>query len=161
MKKALLILLLCAAAPVTSGLVAMREQPGTPLDKTARALIADDLAEAKAAKDKPLLLVGQAQLGAATDRPALFIQLQSARECGSAGCSTVVFTWVSGQYVRVLDGLSGPVTAGPGRHRGMADLMTARDTYAWDGHQYVDTHPAPAINLRPRPHPTHPVTPRR
>ncbi len=147
MKKLLpLLLLLSAAAPSP---VLLRQQPGTKLDAAARALLETDLQEAKRANDKPLLLVGEAQLGPATDRPALFVQLQSARECGSAGCSTSVFAWSGGGYKQVLDGLSGPLTTGPGRHRGMADLHTANEHYIWNGVQYVDTRPAPAVNLRP------------
>lgn len=158
----LLVGTVLGGAGPTLGPVLLRTQPGTPLDATARTLVADDLAEARRAKDRPLLLVGQAQLGPATDRPALFVQLQSARECGSAGCSTAVFAWSGGAYTRVLDGLSGPVMTGPGRHRGMADLTTEHERYVWDGQNYVDTRPAPALNLRPRPHTApHPITPRR
>ena len=100
--------------------------------------------------DEPLLLLGTARLGAARDQPALFVQLQSPRECGSAGCNTQVYAWVKGAYVRVLDGVSGTVTVAPTRHRGMADLRVGSDRYVWNGAKYEDVRPAPAVNLRPR-----------
>ncbi len=161
----LALLLLCAAAPASNGPAAnpvkLHAQPGTPLDAIARRLVADDLADAKRAADKPVVMIGQAQLGAATERPALFVQLQSARECGSAGCSTVVFIWRGTGYVRVLDGISGEVSLGATRHRGMTDLITATEHYAWSGREYLDTRPAPAFDLRRRSNPQAGLTPRR
>ena len=75
--------LLAAAAPTkpqTGTPVALQAQPGTPLDQAARQLVADDLAAATARGDRPLVLIGSARLGG--DRPALFVQLQSPKECG-------------------------------------------------------------------------------
>ena len=144
-----LLLVLLAAAP-PSGTVELAAQPGTPLDAIARQLVAQDLAEAARRGDEPLLLLGTARLGAARDQPALFVQLQSPRECGSAGCNTQVYAWVKGAYVRVLDGVSGTVTVAPTRHRGMADLRVGSDRYVWNGAKYEDVRPAPAVNLRPR-----------
>ncbi len=143
--------LLLAAAPVPAVPVVLAHQPGTALDRTARGLIAQDLAESARAGERPLMLVGMAHLGAAADRPALFVQLQSPRECGSAGCSTSVFAWTGGRYQKVLDGVAGRMAVAGTRHAGMADLQAGRETYAWNGKAYADTVPAPAIDLRPRP----------
>ncbi len=143
------VLLLCAATPVPNA-VPLRSMPGTTLDATARKLVATDLEEARQAADKPLVLVGEAKLGGPDAHPALFVQLQSPRECGSAGCSTAVFAWTGGAYTRVLDGISGEVSLSPARHRGIADLITSTEHYIWDGHQYQDSRPAPNVELRPR-----------
>jgi hypothetical protein len=144
--------LLLGAAPVrqTGTPVPLQSQPGTPLDAAARSLVAEDLAAAEARGDKPLLLTGSARLGG--DRPALFVQLQSARDCGSAGCSTAVYAWVHGAYSRVLDGTTGRLTVATTRTRGMADLLTDRERYVWTGTAYRSTQPAPAVNLHPRRH---------
>ena len=144
----LLLVLLAAAPPPRT--VELAAQRGTPLDAVARQLVAQDLAEAARRGDEPLLLLGTARLGAARDQPALFVQLQSPLECGSAGCNTQVYAWVKGAYVRVLDGVSGTVTVAPTRHRGMADLRVGADRYVWNGAKYEDVRPAPPVNLRPR-----------
>ena len=138
------------ASPAPAAQVQLAPHPGTPLDAAARALLAQDLAEARRAGEVPLVLIGTAALGSASDRLALFIQLQSPRECGSAGCSTSVYLWQNGAYKRVLDGVGGVVSAGPTRTRGMADLTTDKDRYVWNGQQYKDARPAPAIDLRRR-----------
>lgn len=141
--------LLLAAAPAAVP-VAMAPRPGTPLDQAARALVADDLAQAARAGERPLVLLGSARLGAATDRPALFVQLQSPRECGSAGCSTAVYAWMSGRYRRVLDGATGRMSVGTARHRGMADILAGEEAYVWNGTAYASSRPAPNVDLRPR-----------
>lgn len=144
-----LVLCLGAAAPAPRE-VALSPQPGSPLDRAARALVGKDMAEAGRAGEQPLLLVGSAPLGTASDRPALFVQLQSARECGSAGCSTGVWLWRGGKWVQVLDGVSGPVGVAATRTRGMADLVTGKERYAWTGQAYRDVRGAPAVDLRRR-----------
>ena len=141
----LCLLLLTAAAPAPVPLTA---QPGTTVDALARQLVAQDLREASRAGEQPLLLIGTAALGG--ERPALFIQLQSPRECGSAGCNTSVFVWTAGGYKRALDGVAGRLTVSGTRHHGLADLVTDTEQYAWDGRAYRDTRPAPPVNLRPR-----------
>ena len=146
--------LLGAAAPARppSGtpVILQQPQPGTPLDQQARSLVAQDLAEARAKGDSPLLLAGSARLGGPGDRPALFVQLQSPRECGSAGCSTSVYAWVRGGWKRVLDGTSGRLAVAATKTRGMSDLLANEEHYAWTGSEYRDTRPAPAVDLRPR-----------
>ena len=130
----------------------MQSRPGTPLDAVARNLV-QDLASSTRPGERPLLLTGTAKLGAASDRPALFVQLQSPRECGSAGCSTVVYAWSGGRYQRVLDGATGRMAVAATRHRGMADLIADKEVYVWNGSAYVSRDPAPNIDLRPRRHP--------
>jgi len=138
-------------AAARPGTVTMQQaQPGSALDATARGLVAQDLQEARQAGDRPLLLAGQARLGAASDRPAIFVQLQSPRECGSAGCNTSVYLWQAGRYQRVLDGAAGRIQVSAARHRGMADLVTEHDTYVWTGTAYASKDPAPNVDLRPR-----------
>ena len=143
------LLCLVAAGPAPRE-VTLSPQPGTPLDQAARALVTEDLAEAGRAGERPLLLVGSAPLGTASDRPALFVQLQSARECGSAGCSTGVWLWRGGKWVRVLDGASGTLAVAATRTRGMADLVAGKERYAWTGRAYRDVRGAPAVDLRRR-----------
>ena len=147
--------LLAAAAPPARAPVGvpvpLLAQPGTSLDAAARRLLAQDLAEAQRAGERPLLLVGSARLDPApAGRPALLVQLQSPRECGSAGCNTTVYAWVAGRYQRVLDGVAGRLAVAATRHRGMADLVTDTDTYHWTGTSYASTRPAPNVDLRPR-----------
>lgn len=153
---ACLILMLPVAAaavpdrPGPAGLpVVMTPQPGTALDRTARSLVAQDLAEARRAGDRPLLVIGSVRLGAASERPALFVQLQSPRQCGSRGCSTSAFAWIKGRWTKVLDDASGRIALLPTRHGGMADLAANAEHYAWTGTAYANTRPAPAVDLRP------------
>ncbi len=151
---ALLLLPAAAAAPDRAGMalgvpVVMAAQPGTPLDRTARSLVAQDLAEARRSGETPLLLIGSARLGAASERPALFVQLQSPRQCGSRGCSTSAYAWVKGRWTKVLDDASGRITVSPTRHGGMADLTANTEHYTWTGTAYANTRPAPAVDLRP------------
>lgn len=155
---ACLVLMLPAAAaaaavsdrPGPAGLsVVMTPQPGTALDRTARSLVAQDLTEARRAGDRPLVLIGSVPLGAASERPALFVQLQSPRQCGSRGCSTSAFAWIKGRWTKVLDDASGRIALLPTKHGGMADLAANAEHYAWTGTAYANTRPAPAVDLRP------------
>jgi hypothetical protein len=140
-----------AATTPASGAITLAERPGTPLDATARQLVARDLSESRSSGDTPLLLTGAASLGSASDRPALFVQLQSSRECGSAGCSTTVYLWQKSAWKRVLDGVGGRIVVGPSKTRGMADLVTDNVRYVWTGTEYRDSRPAPAaVDLRRR-----------
>ena len=145
-------LLLGAAAPVRqagSNPVPMQSNPGTQADATARRLSADDLEAAKARGDTPLVLTGRATLGGA--QPALFVQLQSTQECGSAGCSTSVFSWERGRWQRVLDSATGRLTVSAKKTRGRSDLFSDGDHYVWNGSSYESLLPAPSVNLRPHP----------
>jgi hypothetical protein len=140
------------ARPSTPGIVVkLQSQPGTPMDTAARLLVADDLSAAKARGDRPLVLTGTADIGA--ERPALFVQLQSRQECGSAGCTTSVYAWDHGGWKQVLDGTTGRLTVSSKRTRGRADLLTDEDHFVWTGAAYRSTAPAPAVDLRPHPRP--------
>lgn len=145
-------LLAGAAAPKKSEPgqpVVLRAQPGTPLDATARKLVADDLAASRSRRDNPLVVVGTADLGG--DRPAVFVQLQSEQQCGSAGCSTSVYAWERGAWKRVLDGTTGRLKVAAKRTKGHADLITDAERFVWTGSAYRSTEPVPALDLRPRP----------
>ncbi len=143
---------LIAAAPAHPRTpVALVPQPGTAMDRTARELVGQELAEAGQSGEKPLLLVAASRLGGPHDRPALFVQLQSARECGSAGCSTSVYRWDKGRWQKVLDAVSGPIAVDTASHGGMRDLIVHdTDRWIWNGHAYADANPAPQVDLKPR-----------
>ncbi len=133
-------------APVT-----LSRQPGTAQDRAARTLNAQDMRGAARHGEEPLVLVGSARLAA--DRagdPALFVQLQSASLCGSAGCSTSVYLRHDRAWRKVLDSVSGPIRVMKEVHDGMHDLMVGKnDRWVWDGHVYQDSLSAPPLdNLR-------------
>ncbi len=138
--------LLAGSALAATTPVPLKAQPGTSLDTTARKLVADELAQAGRKGDAPLVLVGEASLGGAGDKPAIFIQLQSERECGSAGCSTSVFMQRAGRYVLVLDSVGGSVGVDSARHAGQRDLIVGNDgRWIYNGTTYVDTRTAPDV----------------
>lgn len=130
--------------PIRGARVVLRARPGSAIDKLARHLMAKDLAEARQAGDQPLVLVATAQPGNPHDGPLLFVQLQSARECGSAGCNTLTFWKTGDKWVKVLDTISGPIAMTSSRHLGMRDLILQdTDRWVWNGTTYADTLPAP------------------
>jgi hypothetical protein len=134
-----------ASAP---GEVALRAQPGTPLDRAARVLVAPDLRDARRGGGAPLVLIGSADLDGPHRPPALFVQLQSADLCGSAGCSTSVYVRDRSGWRKVLDSISGPIRVDRARHRGMHDLIVhGKDRWVWNGHAYADTVPTPPVDL--------------
>lgn len=145
--------MLAGAAPALAGRapLALRAQPGTELDRVARQLAAQDLAEAAGAGETPLVLVDAARLGRPGERPVLFVQLQSPRECGSAGCSTSAYVFKRQGWRKVLDAVSGPVLVDDASHKGMRDLIVhERDRWIWDGAAYGAAKPAPDVDLRPK-----------
>jgi hypothetical protein len=145
---AVLALLSIAAGPAP---VTMTAQAGSKLDAVARQLVATDLAEANQAGDTPLLLLGTAHLGGPRDRPALFIQLQSARECGSSGCSSSAYVRGPKGWRKVLDSVTGRIFVDGAMHKGMHDIIIdGHDRWVWNGSVYADTDSAPAVNLAPR-----------
>ena len=109
----------------------------------------EDLASARKANERPVMLVGSAHLAVRRRAPpALFVQVQSASLCGSAGCSTAIFMKHGKGWTRVLDSVSGPVKVAPGIHQGMHDLLVhGTDRWVWNGTAYADTLPAPKIDL--------------
>ncbi len=144
--------------PGAVGPVVLSARPGSAEDLTARALTARDVAASDSKSEPPLVLVGSARLAGPHAPAALFVQLQSADLCGSAGCSTSVYVNAPGGaapggeesgWRRVLDSVSGPIRVAAQHHLGMADLLVSGDDrWVWDGHAYADTVPAPAIDLR-------------
>ena len=147
--------LLAAAAPaVPTGPVKLAPQPGTPLDATARQVAAADLSDGD---NGALLLLGSQHLGTAGTGPALFVQVQSQRSCGSAGCSTSVYLPTRTGWTKVLDAVSGTMVVEATQHGGMHDLLVGKnDRWIWKGTAYADTLPAPQVDLRPsRPRPGH------
>jgi len=136
-------------APVPSGTVVLSARPGSAEDQTARSLTARDVAASDRKSEPPLVLVGSARLAGPRAPAALFVQLQSADLCGSAGCSTSVYVNAPGGWRRVLDSVSGPIRVAAQSHAGMADLLVdGDDRWVWDGQSYADTVPAPALDLR-------------
>ena len=146
---------LAAAAPIRTGPVTLTSQPGSPLDATAREVAAADVADGGAGA---LLLLGSQPLGSAETGPALFVQVQSQRACGSAGCSTSVYLPTRRGWHKVMDAVSGQIVVLPVEHRGMHDLVVNKtDRWVWNGRTYADTLPVPQVDLRPR----HPHAPTR
>ena len=133
------------AAPVI-----LTQQPGSALDRAARELNADDLASAAKRRETPVVLIGSAPLSARHGETALFVQVQSASLCGSAGCSTSVYLKHGGDWIKVLDSVSGPIKVLPTAAGGMHDLVVGdKDRWVWAGDTYHDTLPAAPIgNLR-------------
>ncbi|WP_338331749.1 hypothetical protein [Acetobacter sp. LMG 32666] len=120
--------------------VALTDQRGSALDSAARVLNADDLAAAARHNDKPLVLVGSAPLSANGANTALFVQVQAASLCGSAGCSTDVYVRRNGAWAKVLDSVSGPIELLPTTHGGVRDILVdGSDRWVWRNNTYVDT----------------------
>ncbi len=125
--------------------VILTAQPGTNLDQEARQLSAGDLADAAKHDDQPVVLVASAPLSTDRGDMALFVQLQSARLCGSAGCSTSVYLRHKGGWKLVLDSVSGAISVLPSRHNGMHDLLIDKnDRWTWNGTAYQDGAPVTA-----------------
>ena len=145
----LLCLSLLLLGGAGTGPIVLQSAPGTPEDAAARTLVAHDLADAKAHGDDPLVLVGSAPLSTRRGSPAaLFVQLQSAALCGSAGCETTVYLPAHGRtgWTTVLDSVSGPITVLRTEHGHMHDLLVGdHDRWVWAGHAYRDTIAAPAL----------------
>lgn len=159
--RCLVVLSLCLAALPASAAttpVPLSPQPGTRLDAQARQLVAADLARAAAKGDAPLVLVAEAPLGKASDRPALFIQLQSERECGSAGCNTSVYLERNRKWLLVLDSVGGAISVDSVRHNGLRDLIVGKGSrWTWNGQKYVEngsaTQARPTSKPAPKPQP--------
>ena len=130
--------------------VVLTQQPDTALDQVARRLNAEDLAGAAKRGEQPVVLIGSAPLSARHGETALFVQVQSASLCGSAGCSTSVYLKRGSGWDKVLDSVSGPIKVLASLHHGMHDLVVGdRDRWVWSGDGYRDTLPAEPIgNLK-------------
>jgi hypothetical protein len=140
-------LVLAAAAP--SGVVTLTTQPGSALEATALKLVGADLKQSSSAGDPPVMLVGSARLSTGHAPAALFVQVQSASFCGSAGCSTSVYLKHGATWTKVMDSISGPIKVSRASHRGMHDLLLhGKDRWVWTGSAYADTLPTPDVDLR-------------
>lgn len=143
--------LLIAAAPRPKP-VELRSQPGTPRDHLARQLAASDIRDSLRHGDRPLVLIGSARLGGKDQAPALFVQLQAPRLCGSAGCSTTVYIPTSHGWKKVLDDVTGRILVDAAQHGGMHDLIVhGHERYVWNGETYRGTLPVkrlpPSLNV--------------
>ncbi len=130
-----------------TGPVVLRDQHGTPLDGIARTLAARDIASSASHGEQALVLIGSARLSTGRGRQAaLFVQLQSAALCGSAGCETSVYVGGRHGWSKVLDSVSGPITVLGTSHGHMHDLLIGRtDRWVWSGQAYRDTLLAPSL----------------
>ncbi len=132
----------------TDATITLTTQPGSALETTATQLVAADLKQSRSAGDPPVMLVGSARLSVKPGAPALFVQVQSADFCGSAGCSTSAYVKNGAGWTKVLDSISGPIKVSRRSHRGMYDLLVhGKDRWVWTGHAYADTLPAPDVDL--------------
>jgi hypothetical protein len=153
-----LALLTCpthAAESRTDAVIALTTQPGSALEATARELVAGDLKQSRSDGDPPVMLVGSAHLSTRPGPAALFVQVQSAAFCGSAGCSTSVYVKHGTGWTRVMDSISGPIKLSRRSHHGMHDLLVhGGDRWIWTGKTYTDTLPTPDVDVRAsgRPH---------
>jgi hypothetical protein len=139
----------CLAASPTGAVVTLTTQPGSALEATAMQLAGSDLKQSNKAGDPPVLLVGSAELSTHKAPQALFIQVQSADFCGSAGCSTSVYVKHGKTWHKVMDSISGPIKVSPRSHGGMHDLIVhGGDRFVWTGTAYADTLPTPDIDLK-------------
>jgi hypothetical protein len=112
--------------------------------------MARELAKSSQSGDAPAVLITTARLGKSHDSDVLFVQIQSPRDCGSAGCDTVSFRYVNSRWIRILDTVSGTVRIAATQHRGMRDLIVQdTDRRIWDGEKYADTLPTPPAGLAP------------
>jgi hypothetical protein len=138
------------AKPISGVMVVLRSQPGSQADHIARQLMAHQLQRLSQTGERPSVLIATARFGNSRDSDVLFIQIQSQRECGSAGCDTVSFRHTNGKWVKILDTVSGTIRVASTRHRGMPDLIVQdTDRRVWDGQKYAVTVPVPPSNLEP------------
>jgi len=132
----------------TDGTVTLSTQPGSALEATALKLTAGDLKQSASEGDPPIMLVGSAHLSTRPGPSALFVQVQSASFCGSAGCSTSVYVKRGGAWKKVMDSISGPIKLSHSSHQGMRDLLVhGKDRWVWNGAAYTDTLPTPDVDL--------------
>ena len=124
-----------AAKPIASVPILLAARPGTATDRIARQLMAHELAQTRRMGENPLVLTATARLA---NSDVLFVQIQSNRECGSGGCSTVSFKKTKGKWTRILDTVGGTIRVADSRHRGMPDLIVKdSERMVWDGARYV------------------------
>ncbi|QDH15517.1 hypothetical protein E3E11_06280 [Oecophyllibacter saccharovorans] len=120
--------------------VVLTAHPGSGLEAVARSLSADELKEAARHHDHPIILTASAPLAPGHKNMALFVQLQSAGMCGSAGCATSVFLRHGKKWDNVIDSVNGGMSILPTRHQGLYDILIDNDDkWIWNGKTYQDT----------------------
>jgi hypothetical protein len=138
------------AKPISGSPVLLKPQPGTAADRIARQLMTRELVKSSQSGDAPAVLTTTVRLGKSHDSDVLFVQIQSPRDCGSAGCDTVSFRYVNSRWIRILDTVSGTIRIATTQHRGMRDLIVQdADRRIWDGEKYANTVPIPPGDLAP------------
>lgn len=126
----------------TGKAVLLKEDPGSSLDKIARSLNSDLLKDDDLHHDNSVILVGEKNLSPSTKNKALFVQIQSARLCGAAGCTTSIYLNKEHHWVTILDSINGTISLLPSKHHGFYDLLiNNEDRWIWDGKEYNDTSP--------------------
>jgi hypothetical protein len=148
------LMLLSAAAPaILVGPVTLAPHPLSKMYFTARDVAKQDIDDGGSGA---LLLLASQSLGTAGTGPALFVQVQSQRSCGSAGCSVSIYLPTKAGWTKILDAV-GTLAVLPTVHDGMHDMLVGKgDHWVWNGRAYADTIPAPQVDLTPRnpaPHP--------
>ncbi|MCX8666041.1 hypothetical protein J3T99_00160 [Acetobacteraceae bacterium B3987] len=120
--------------------VELKSQPGTELDNAARSLNTDLLEDAARHNEQPIVLTGTAKLAPKQKDTILFVQLQSYRLCGSAGCTTSIYRKNGTKWDTLLDSVNGTIRIARQRHNGMADIIVdGNDRWVFDGQKYQDT----------------------
>ncbi|WP_143280708.1 hypothetical protein [Bombella intestini] len=124
--------------------VELKSQPGTELDNAARSLNTDLLEDATRHNEQPIVLTGTAKLAPKQKGTILFVQLQSYRLCGSAGCTTSIYRKNGDKWDTLLDSVNGTIRIARQRHNGMADIVVdGNDRWVFDGQKYQDTLNSP------------------
>lgn len=124
--------------------VELKAQPGTELDRQARSLNADLLDDAARHNETPIVLTGTAKLAPKQKNMILFVQLQSYRLCGSAGCTTSIYRRNGNKWDTLLDSVNGSIRIARQRHNGLADIIIdGNDRWVFDGQKYEDTLNSP------------------
>ena len=100
--------------------VALAASPGSEADRLARQLMARELERDRQHGENPLVLVGMGRFNETDEMQ--FVQLQSAGDCGSAGCNTIAFQFTRGRWVRVVDTV-GSGRIGASSHHGRPDVI--------------------------------------
>lgn len=122
-------------------------QPGSILEGIARQLNQTDINFAVKNNEKPLILIGISNLSSTkTVKKVLFVELQSASLCGSGGCTTTAYTKLHGEWVNVLDSVTGDITVQTTAHDGMYDLLIGTsDVWVWNKNTYVASQRGPRL----------------
>ncbi len=118
-------------ANTTLGKVILTPQHANSLSIIAYSLNNIDINFAIQHNEKPLVLIGSANLSSTqTPQIVLFTQLQSASLCGSGGCTTTAYLKHNHQWIKILDSVTGNILIKKSSHNGMHDLAV-EDSRLW------------------------------